>query len=294
MMQCDEVGNGLLFIGSPEAAFERYTCVLLSTTAGRGQMRGRAIDFRLSPILVDHADGIGVRDAGNAAAHRLLTGIFGQQIHLTSQFVLIHASLSRGRSATASTSPSTSTVASPSIPAAGLASIAITVAAATTGRSPSTCPASSVARGSATAALLHYKLQQAPTTHALLQVHKGIVATGPTAVGLQGLVAAHHVLPMPCDPLLKSRCLVDGQRQPITVQHFAHPIFRPHPQPKLAGFTGQVRVHDVGASGGLGRVLGQSIGEIDALKRVSTRGPKEPTLSIVDCSRRPVPWSPSN
>ena len=69
MMQCDEVGNGLLFIGSPEAAFERYTCVLLSTTTGRGQMRGRAIDFRLSPILVDHADGIGVRDAGNAAAH---------------------------------------------------------------------------------------------------------------------------------------------------------------------------------------------------------------------------------
>lgn len=113
-------------------------------------------------------------------------------------------------------------------------------------------------------------LERLPQT--FLQVHKGIVTTGLTVVGLQGLVAAHHVLPMPCNPLVKSRCLVDGQRQPITVQHFAHPIFHPHPQPKLARFAGHVHVDDVGASGGLGRVLGQSIRGIDILKHAPQLG----------------------
>ena len=32
-----------------------------------------------------------MRDAGNAAPYGPLTGIFGQQVHLSSQFVLIHA-----------------------------------------------------------------------------------------------------------------------------------------------------------------------------------------------------------
>ena len=61
-----------------------------------GQTRGRAIDFGFSSILVNRRDGIGMRDAGNAASHGTLTGIFGQQIHLTSQFVLIHARSSGG------------------------------------------------------------------------------------------------------------------------------------------------------------------------------------------------------
>ena len=37
-----------------------------------------------------------MRDASNPAPHGPLTSIFGQQIHLTSQFVLIHAPSSRG------------------------------------------------------------------------------------------------------------------------------------------------------------------------------------------------------
>ena len=37
-----------------------------------------------------------MRDASNAAPHGALTGIFGQQIHLPPQFVLIHARSSRG------------------------------------------------------------------------------------------------------------------------------------------------------------------------------------------------------
>ena len=124
-----------------------------------------------------------------------------------------------------------------------------------------------------------HKLQQVPSTHAVLQVHKGIVATGPTVVGLQGLVATHHLLPMPRDPLVKSRSLVDGQRQPVTVHQFTHPLFRPHPQPMLASFAGRVRVDDIGASGGLGRVLGQSIGGIDALEHALQLGVRKSQCS---------------
>ena len=53
-------------------------------------------------ILVDRGDDVGVRDAGNAVSHRALTRIFGQHVHLSLRLVLIHASSSRGRPASAS------------------------------------------------------------------------------------------------------------------------------------------------------------------------------------------------
>ena len=59
-----------------------------------------------------------MRDAGNAAPHGTLTGIFGQQIHLTSQFVLIHARSSRGGAAA---TPTATAMMSPSYTAAAAA-----------------------------------------------------------------------------------------------------------------------------------------------------------------------------
>ena len=98
---------------------------------GGGQLRGHAIDFGFSSILVDR-DGIGMRDAGNGAPHGALTGIFGQQIHLTPQFLLIHARSSSGcAAATATTLPST----------AGWASIVV-VPATPSGWHPAASPTS--------------------------------------------------------------------------------------------------------------------------------------------------------
>ena len=92
-------------------------------------------------------DGIGMRDAGNAAPHGALTGIFGQQIHLTSQFVLIHARSSRGGTAatptptaTATTSPSSSSTAA-ATPTTGRASIVV-VPATPSGWHPAASPTS--------------------------------------------------------------------------------------------------------------------------------------------------------
>ena len=107
---------------------------------GRGQPRGRAIDFGFSSILVDGGHGIGMRDAGNAAPHGPLTGIFGQQVHLASQFVLIHTrSSSRGGAAatpTATTAPSTAAAA----PATSGRHPAASPASTSTSPSPSRCP----------------------------------------------------------------------------------------------------------------------------------------------------------
>ena len=131
-----------------------------------------------------------------------------------------------------------------------------------------------------------HKLQQAPLSHAVLQVRKHIMATGLTVVGLQRLVATHHVLPMVRDPFVKSRRFVDGQRQPVTVHHFAHPLFRPEGQPMLTRFAGRVRVDDVGPSGGLGRMLGQSIGGIDALEHALQLGVRECQSSQLTITQR--------
>ena len=102
--------------------------VLFLYRVGGGQTRGRAIDFGFSSILVDRGDGIGMRDAGNAAPHGELTGIFGQQIHLTPQFVLIHARSSRGGAASAATATATT---SPSTAAATAGRASIVVVPAT-------------------------------------------------------------------------------------------------------------------------------------------------------------------
>ena len=93
--------------------------------------------FGFSSILVDR-DGIGMRDAGNGAPHGVLTGIFGQQIHLTPQFLLIHARSSSGcAAATATTLPST----------AGWASIVV-VPATPSGWHPAASPTSASGWGS--------------------------------------------------------------------------------------------------------------------------------------------------
>ena len=88
------------------------------------------------------------------------------------------------------------------------------------------------------------------------------------------------------DPFVQSWGVVDGQRQPVTVHHFAHPVFRPKAQPMLAGFAGRVRVDDVGASSGLGRVLGQSIGRIDALEHALQVGVRERQGSQLTIAQR--------
>ena len=85
-----------------------------------------------------------MRDAGNAAPHGALTGIFGQKIHLTPQFVFIYACSSRGcAAATATTSPSTAAA------TARRASIVV-VPATPSGWHPAASPASASApeRGS--------------------------------------------------------------------------------------------------------------------------------------------------
>ena len=80
-------------------------------------------------------------DAGNTAPHGALTGIFGQQIHLAPQFVLIHARSSRGcAAATATTSPSTAAA------TAGRASI-IVVPTTPSGWHPAASPTSAPASG---------------------------------------------------------------------------------------------------------------------------------------------------